>query len=220
MWPSITTSLPDGHIFVERSFHKHWSARLWRHKEVEKQGSVFNFRSTTNMLRVRHGYLQIRAQRNSRERHRQLWRPPSAQTWPSVLRGGDVAASNNLTKDAQAESFKTHLKYLLLWQHLESTQTQQQNSRMWFKSSQWSRMKEKITCSAAQCYLPFISPLLLWTKKKRWDAQHQHTCLKVWGTYFLSFQGWNFRKNSSTCCVSSSLCWLKLWLSSNLSCGG
>lgn len=181
VWPSITTSLPDGHIFVERSFHKHCSARLWRHKEVEKQESVFNFSNTTNMLQVRQGYLLI-----------QKLRRASQTTVTSAFWGCDVAVSRNLTKD---ESFKTHLKYLLLWQHFESTQTQQQNSRMWFKSSQWSRTEEKITCSAAHCYLHFISTLLLGTKMKRWDTQHKHTCFKLWGTYFLSFQGWNFRMN-------------------------
>lgn len=76
------------------------------------------------------------------------------------------------------------------WQHFESTQTQQQNSRMWLKSSQWSHTEAKITWSVTQCYLQFISTLLLPSKTKRWDA---HACLQSWRIYFSTF-----RMNCST----------------------
>lgn len=53
-----------------------------------------------------------------------------------VSGGCDRGPEDVMSPFPKDESFKTHLKYLLLWQHFKSTQTQQQNSRMWFKSSQ------------------------------------------------------------------------------------
>lgn len=190
LWKEVSTNI---------DLHASEGTKRWKNR------SVFNFSNTTNMLQVRQGYSQIRAQRNSGEHHRQLSRAPSAETWPPALTGCDVAVSNNLTKDAQVERFKTHLKYLLLWQHFESTQTQQQNSRMWFKMKPYGGENHLLGCSVL---FTFVSTLLLGTKMKRWDTQHQHTRLKLGGTCFLL--------NS---CVSSSLCWFKLCLSSNLSCG-
>lgn len=165
LWKEVSTNI---------DLHVSEGTKRWKNRRVFSISVIQQICSKSDKVIYKSGH------RETQESHRQLSRPPSAETWPSVLRGCDVAVSNNLTKDAQVESFKTHLKYLLLWQHFESTQTQQQNSRMWFKSSQWSLTEEKITCSAAQCYLHFSSTLLLGTKMKRWDTQHKHTCLKLW----------------------------------------
>lgn len=228
MWLFITTSLPDGHIFVERSFHKHQSARLRKHKVVEKQ-ECFQFQQYN-----KYAASQTRlftdpgtAQRNSRERHQKGSHPPSV--------GRDADRRWRCSEDVTSFFGKGRfLKYLIFravqthsclrsravktdigwqkmcrfrvskhtssvsvakissqqWQHFESTQTQQQNSRMWLKSSQWSHTEAKITWSVTQCYLQFISTLLLPSKTKRWDA---HACLQSWRIYFSTF-----RMNCST----------------------
>lgn len=73
----IATSLPDGHIFAERSFHKHQSARLQKHKVVEKQ-ECFRFQQDN---KVRRGYLQIQTSHTeSHESHRKGSRPPCRES--------------------------------------------------------------------------------------------------------------------------------------------
>lgn len=133
LWKEVSTNI---------DLHVSEGTKRWKNRGVFSISVIQQICSESDTLIYKSGH------KETHERHhRQLSRPPSARTWASVLRGCDIATSSYLTNEAQVESFKTHLKYLLLWQHFESTQTQQQNSRMWFKSSQWSRAEEEITCS-------------------------------------------------------------------------
>lgn len=191
-WPHICgKKFPQTSICTSPKAQKWWKNR-----------SVFNFSNTTNMLRVRRGYLQIQAPHKEahesatkethghlplaetqamRKRHRSLGKEYFWKAWfPDPLLPSVWAWKNGHCVASYVSVAKVSLQQ---WQHSESTQTQQQSSRMWLKSSWWSHTEAKTTCFVTQCYLPLISTLLLPSKTKRWDA-HTRTTLEDVFCYF------------------------------------
>lgn len=172
LWLFIAASLPDGHIFVERSFHKHQSARLRKHKVVEKQ-ECFQFQQYNKCILVCESDEDIYRSRHRRESHecpQKGWRPPAVGrvSDPRWRCSQDVTSffGKRIFLRFKVSSASVAEVSSQQWQHLESMQTPQQHSRMWLKSSQRSHTEAEITWCTAHCFLPYFHSTVIIQNEK------------------------------------------------------